>query len=163
MGPDSSDSVVVVEVVGPIRANPVRLLSSRTEPNVLRSFDGELHGAGLRYGDGKSFRAYVFEWRDPKEWIGWSVRLNEPSEYEVALKYTTASQDNRGSYEVVVGDQRLNASVVPTPNENESTTVVLGRVKLAPGNYEVAVRPVDVRGGELMRLFHISLTPVGTK
>ena len=163
MGPDSSDSVVVVEVVGPIRANPVRLLSSRTEPNVLRSFDGELHGAGLRYGDGKSFRAYVFEWRDPKEWIGWSVRLNEPSEYEVALKYTTASKDNRGSYEVVVGDQRLNASVVPTPNENESTTVVLGRVKLAPGNYEVAVRPVDVRGGELMRLFHISLTPVGTK
>jgi len=57
----------------------------------------------------------------------------------------------------------LRATVKPTPNENESTTVCLGRVKLLPGKYEIAVRPVEIKGGELMRLFHVSLTPVASK
>jgi alpha-L-fucosidase len=161
--PDPADSVVVVEVQGAIEANPIRLLASTNQPNVLRTFDGELHGKGLRYGDGKSFRAYVFEWRDPKEWVGWQVRLNSAAEYEVAIKYTTGSKDNLGSYEVAIGDQTLRATVKPTPNENESSTVSLGRVKLLPGKYEIAVRPVEIKGGELMRLFNVSLTRVASR
>jgi hypothetical protein len=160
--PDASDSVVVVEVDGPINANPTRLLAVN-QANVLRVFDGELHGAGLRYGDGKSFRAYVFEWRNLSEWIGWRVRLNSPGEFELAVKYTTHSQDNVGRYEVAIGEQQVQATVQPTPNENESTTVALGRVRLGPGNHEIIVRPVDIKGGELMRLFYVSLTPVAGK
>lgn len=163
IAPDSADSVVVVEVESEIQTNPVRLLASHDQPNVLLSFDGELHGSGLRFGDGKSFRAYVFQWRDPKEWIGWQVRVNAPTEYEVALKYTTGSKDSRGSYEVAIGNQVLRSTVVPTANENESTTVSLGRVKLAPGKHEIAVRPAEIKGGELMRLFYVSFTPVGSQ
>jgi alpha-L-fucosidase len=160
---DKSDTVIVLELKGEIKANPVRLLSGGNHANVLRSFDGELHGAGLRFGDGKAARAYVFEWRDPREWIGWRVRTNEPAEYEVSLKYTTASSENRGSYAVSVGQHVLQATVVPTRIESEAATVILGRIRLTPGNYDIAVKPVEIKGGELMRLFHLTLTPVTAK
>src|SRR6185503_8161628 len=60
--PDPADSVVVVELNGPLNVNTTRLLAS-SETNVLRTFDGDLHGEGLRFGDGKAFRAYVMEWK----------------------------------------------------------------------------------------------------
>lgn len=40
-----------------------------------------------------------------------------------------------------------------------SATAKVGTVRLVPGEYEIQVKPVDIRGGELMRLFSISLTP----
>jgi hypothetical protein len=161
--PDLADSVVVVESQREIGVNPVRLLATNGQTNTLRTFDGELNGKGLRYGDGKATRAYVLDWNDPAQWIGWKVRVNEPVDFEVGLKYTTASMDNRGSYIVTIGDQEIKGTVQPTRNENESTTVSLGRVRLAPGEYDVAVKPADIKGGELMRLFNVSLTPVETK
>lgn len=156
---DMADTVVVVEVKGAINANPTRLLA-RDQSNVLRSFDGDLHGDGLRYGDGKAFRAYLFDWKDMNQWIGWALRLNAPAEFEVEVKYTTASKENVGTYEVAVGDQRLRATIKPTANENESTTVSIGRIKLGAGKHELAIKPVEIKGGELMRLFYVSLTPV---
>ena len=105
----------------------------------MRSFDGDLHGDGLRFGNGKAPPAYVFEWKNPQEWVGWKVRGNEPAEFEVTAKYTTGSSDNRGSYTVSIGDHVLKATVEPTPRGNQSRTVSLGRIKLAPGQYEIAV------------------------
>ena len=160
---DKADTVVVLEVQGDMNANPVRLLAGRNQPNVLRSFDGELHGTGLRFGDGKAARAYVFEWRDPKEWIGWQVRANETAEYEISVKYATGSKENVGSYAVSIGPHTLRKSIVPTANENESSTVILGRIKLAPGKHDISVKPIEIKGGELMRLFHVTLTPVASK
>jgi hypothetical protein len=160
--PDSANSVVVLEVEGPFLVNPARLLSN-TQMNQLRTFDAELHGSGLRFGDGKSFRAYVFDWKNLSEWVGWQTRLNQSTEFEVTAKYATGSKDNVGSFEVSLGDQKLKATVQPTANENESRVVTLGRVTLRPGNQEIAVRPVEIKGGELMRLFYVSLKPIPGK
>ena len=33
-------------------------------------------------------------------------------------------------------------------------------VRLARGEYEIQVKPSEIRGGELMRLFNVSLAPV---
>jgi alpha-L-fucosidase len=157
--PDTADSVVVVELNGPLNVNPTRLLAVN-ESNILRTFDGDLHGDGLRYGDGKALRAYVMEWKKAEDWVGWKVRLNRPSEFEVKVKYTTASKENTGSYEIAFGQQKLTGAVKPTASESEPTVVTLGRVKLGAGPHEIAVRPVAIKGGELMRLFYVELNPV---
>jgi hypothetical protein len=157
--PDTADTVVVVKVKGAIKANPTRLLAL-DQSNVMRTFDGDLHGDGLRYGDGKAFRAYVFDWKDMNQWISWPLRLNAAAEFEVEVKYTTASKDNAGTYQVAVGDQELRAAIKPTANENESSIVSIGRIKLGPGKHELVIKPVEIKGGELMRLFYVSLTPV---
>jgi hypothetical protein len=49
--------------------------------------------------------------------------------------------------------------VEPTANVRESRTVKLGQVKLAAGVHEISVKPVEIKGGELMRLFSVTLTP----
>jgi alpha-L-fucosidase len=160
---DAADTVIAVQVKGEIKANPVRLLASTGQTNVLRVFDGELHGTGLRFGDGKAPRAYVFEWKDPTQWVGWKVRVTQPSEFEISLKYTTGALANRGIYNLTIGDQVFKGIVEPTPNENQSATTTLGRVTLQTGEYEIAVKPAEIQGGELMRMFHISLTPIEAK
>jgi alpha-L-fucosidase len=158
--PNPADTVVTVEIKNGMEVNPVRLIASRDTNNVLRAFDGELHGKGLRFGDGKAPRAYVFEWKDPQDWVGWKIRMNEPSEFDVSLKYTTGSTANRGSYNVTIGDQVLKTKVEPTTDENQAATATLGRVKLNAGEYEIMVKPLDIQGGELMRMFHLALRPV---
>jgi hypothetical protein len=157
---ETADNVIAVEVKGEIRVNPVRLVASRDQTNVLRVFDGELHGKGLHFGDGKTARAYVLDWSNPQEWIGWKVRVNEPTEYEVRVKYTTPSAANRGTYTVTIGDQELKAEVEPTPQETQPATATLGRVRLSAGEHEIMVKPSEIKGGELMRLFDISLAPL---
>jgi alpha-L-fucosidase len=158
--PDKTDTVVVVEFQGDLKVNAVRLISSSDQTNVLRTFDGEIHGSRLRFGDGKAPKAYVFEWTETGDWIGWKIRLDRGAEFSVKLKYTTASAANNGTYTVRIGGQVLKATVQPTANENEQTTTVVGRVKLVPGEYVVEVRPQSIAGGELMRLFHLELEPV---
>ncbi len=160
--PDLADGVVVVELGEQLTVSSTRLLAVN-ETNVLRTFDGEMHGAGLRYGDGKAFRAYVMEWRKMTDWVGWQVRLNTTQEFEVKVKYATGSKENVGSYEVKIGEQKLQGVVQPTPSENESTVITLGTVKLGPGKHEIAVKPTEIKGGELMRLFYLELTPVNAK
>jgi len=87
------------------------------------------------------------------------VRVNEPATYEISVKYTTASAANNGTYSISFGDQAFPVSVVPTASEPQATTATVGTVRLEPGEYEIQVKPSDIRGGELMRLFNISLTP----
>lgn len=157
---DQTDTVIVLEVSGEIRTNHVRLLAGRGQTNLLRVFDGEVHGKTLHFGDGKAPKAYVFDWSDPKEWVGWKVRVNEPTEFEVSVKYTTASPIDGGDYILSIGDQQLKAAVESTPNEGQPATVVLGRVRLAPGEHQLAVMPASIKGNELMRLFHVLLKPV---
>ena len=157
---DSADTVIAVEVRGDPQVNPVRLvLNSQT--NLLRVFDGNLHGRKLHFGDGKASRAYILDWSDPTEWVGWKIRVNEPGRYEVLVKYTTASAANNGTYSVTFNDQAFVVTVVPTPSETQARTEKVGTVRLVPGEYEIQVKPADIRGGELMRLFGISLTPAG--
>lgn len=158
-----ADTVIVLEVQGEIKVNSVRRLASRSQTNVLRVFDGELHGKTLHFGDGKALKAYVLDWSKPNEWVGWKVRLTEPAEFEVSLKYTTGSTANRGSYTVSIGDRVLKATVEPTTQEDQPREVSLGRIKLSPGAYELAVKPTDIQGGELMRLFHVSMKPIEAK
>ena len=157
---DAADTVVAVEVRGEPQVNPVRLVLN-SQPNLLRVFDGELHGRKVHFGDGKAPRAYVLDWSDPAEWVGWKVRVNEPGRYEVSVKYTTASAANNGTYSVIFNDQAFAVTVVPTLSETEGRTETVGTVRLVPGEYEIQVRPADIRGGELMRLFSLSLTPSG--
>jgi len=157
---DAADTVIAVEARSEPQVNPVRLLLN-SQPNLLRVFDGELHGRKLHFGDGKAPRAYVLDWSDPTEWVGWKVRVNEPGRYEVSVKYTTASAASNGTYSVTFNDQAFAGTVVPTPSESQARTETVGTVRLVPGEYEIQVKPTDIRGGELMRLFSISLTPSG--
>lgn len=157
--PDAIDSVIPLTLKTELKPDPVRLLST-TQANVLRAFDGQTEGKGLRFTDGKAPHAYVYEWKSAEQSVLWPARLKEDGEFEVWAKYSTGSAENAGRFVVEMGTQRVEAAVEPTARDTEPREVKLGVVKLAAGASDVRVRAVKIEGGELMRLFSVTLRPV---
>ncbi len=157
--PDTIDSVIPLTLKTDLKPDPVRLLST-TQANVLRAFDAQTEGKGLRFTDGKAPHAYVNEWKSTEQSVLWPARLKEDGEFEVWAKYSTGSAANTGRFAVEMGTQRVEASVEPTAKDTDPREVKLGAVKLAAGASDVRVRAVKIEGGELMRLFSVTLRPV---
>jgi hypothetical protein len=154
IAPDKVDSVVVLKCDGDPAADQVRLLLTSVRTNTLRVFDGELHGKSLRFGPGKARDAYIENWSKENEFIGWSVRLNEPAEFEVALEYDAPAGSAGASFKVKLGQQTL-AGVVRS--EGNST---FGRIRLEAGQFEIQVVPEKIQGAELMRLRSLRLSAI---
>jgi hypothetical protein len=158
--PDAIDSVIPLTLKTELKPDPVRLLST-TQANVLRAFDAQTEGKGLRFTDGKAPHAYVYEWKSMEQAVLWPARLKEDGEFEVWAKYSTGSAANTGRFVVEMGTQRVESAVEATAKDTDPREVKLGVVKLAAGASDVRVRAVKIEGGELMRLFSVTLRPVG--
>ena len=152
--PDPADSVVALEVVDAVASDPVRLLAP-DGVNVLRAFDGQLNGRGIAFGPGKTKDAYVQRWTKTDETVSWPVRLDTPVTFEVTISFDAEAASAGGTYIVHIGEGTLQGTVT-TPRGRPT----LGRVRLQPGSFEIRVGPTEIKGGELMRLRSITLTPV---
>lgn len=155
--PDAADSVVVLEMIGNVGGNPVRLLSA-TQDNVLGAFDARV-SAGLRFTDGKAPHAYVYEWTRPDQSVSWPARVNAPTEFEVVARYSTGTPEIHGRFAIEIGKQRVEAEIEATAKDTEAREVHLGKIQVAAGQADVRVVPVKMEGGESIRLFSVTLKP----
>jgi alpha-L-fucosidase len=154
--PDKVDSVIVLQCDGDIQVNTNRLLQPDFPIETLRAFDGELQG-GLKFGPGKKTDDVVMNWTKTDQSVTWPVRLNEAATYEVSANYTAPEDSSGGTFTVNFGSQTFNGEVKSGPDQ----TVSLGRVSLEPGNFEIKLAATKINGGELFRLRHLQLQPVG--
>ena len=150
--PDAFDTVIPVTEW---KADPVRLLST-VQRNVLGTFDAQ---TPLRFTDGKAPHAYCYDWTSTEQTVLWPARLRTPGEFEVWVKYSTGSAKSGGRFAVEIGNARLEAVVEPTAKDTEPREVKLGSVKVPAGEADVRVRAIKIEGGELMRLFSVTLKP----
>ncbi len=150
--PDAFDTVIPVTEW---KADPVRLLSTM-QRNVLGTFDAQ---TSLRFTDGKAPHAYCYDWTSTGQTVLWPARLRTPGEFEVWVKYSTGSAKSGGRFAVEIGNARLEAVVEPTAKDTEPREVKLGTVKVPAGAADVRVRALKIEGGELMRLFSVTLKP----
>jgi len=155
IAPDPIDSVIPYPVKGTLSPDPVRLLSAM-QRNVLGVFDSQ---TTLTFTDGKAPRAYVQGWSRTDQTVLWPARINQPAELEVWAKYSTGSAGSGGKFAVEIAGQKIEATVEPTAKDTEPREVKLGVVKVAPGIAAVRVTPVQIQGGELMRLWAVTLQP----
>ncbi len=153
--PDKVDSVVVLQGAGDIQTDTNRLLQPDFPKEVLRAFDGELHG-GLRYGPGKKTDDEVMNWTKPGQAVTWAVRLDKPATYEVSADYTVPRESSGGKFTVSLGSQTLNGEVKPDGKPATS----IGRVTLSPGVFQIKVAATAVNGDELFQLRSLVLKPV---
>jgi alpha-L-fucosidase len=153
--PDKTDSVIVLDCDGDIQADTNRLLQPEFPSDILRAFDGELHG-GLKFGPGKKTDDVVMDWTNTNQFINWPVRLREPVTYEVLANYDASVKSAGGTFRVNVGSQTLDGTVQASTNK----LVSLGRISLQPGNFEIRISPFEIKDGELFRLRHLELKPV---
>jgi alpha-L-fucosidase len=150
--------VVVVECAGDVLTDATRLLQPAFASDTLRVFDGQLHGAGLKFGAGKTRDAYVTGWTDPTQFVAWPVRLNEPVTYQVIVTYDAEAKAAGGEFAVAFGPAA--AAKQARVHAGTMQSAELGRVRLTPGEFELKLFAVSLKGGELMRPRSLELRPV---
>jgi alpha-L-fucosidase len=158
--PSADDSVVKLAFAGPIEADPVRLLAaSAGAVNRLLAFDAEA-SRGLGYGDGKRDRYFVTGLNSPRRSLTWKVRLNEPTTYDVTIRYAGGDPQGTGSWLVGTGDRKLNAAAERPPRPEAVLERPLGKLTLPAGEHTIKLSSPDVERGEVGRPLEVRLTVV---
>ncbi len=155
---DPVNTVIVLETEGTVQADSVMLLTG-SHPIRLLAFDARLHGFGLKYGDGKAKRFYVENWKNSDQWFSWDVRLNEPTEYKIELKFA-GSKGSGGKIRLETGQQDLESLIRDNQAVNEVNTLTPGTIKLKKGISRLSLKPVSFGKDELIKLLEITLTPL---
>jgi len=159
VAPDSVNTVIVLETKSPVNADSIRLLSG-TSANHLLVFDADLHGTGLRYGDGKTNRYFVENWKQKDETISWELRLNEPKTYKVSLTYV-GSKECEGKIRLESDNVSLNEFPVKAQQrDGDLISLDMGIVSLNKGNHQLKLEPVEITKTELLKPLEIKLIPV---
>jgi len=154
--PDKTDSVIVLQCEGDIRADDSRLLSL-SQDNVLHVFDGQLSGEHAKFGQGKKENAYIEQWSEKDDSVAWRVRVSEPARLNVAAVYD-ADADSAGSVYAVRVNSPASHPLTATVRGGTQQSQLVGAVQLEPGTHEIRVEAVKIIGKELMRLRSITLT-----
>jgi alpha-L-fucosidase len=157
--PDATDSVVAITIQGNLAANSARYLDAGA-PTTLHVFDGHLTGTGVRYGDAKKTNDVIDSWTNLDGGVEWKVRVAAPTRFTIAANYSTAAKDAHGAFAVTVAGQQLDARVTATPGAATFRTDALGEVDLPAGEFQLAVKPLELGGVSLMRLRQLELLPV---
>ncbi|MDP4209001.1 MAG: alpha-L-fucosidase [Bacteroidota bacterium] len=157
--PDAVSSVVVLEMQGAIVADTVRLLSG-SSVNRLLAFDANLQGKGFKYGDGKTNKYFVENWKSKDQKVNWTVRFSAPVTYKVSLKYAS-SPEGEGTVKFL-SDKKV-VKTVPVQSKTKAgdvVTVDLGTFSLSAGSHELCLEPAEIKKSELMKLIEIELVPL---
>lgn len=151
--PGSPDVVVVLETKGKIETDTARLIAANVKLNRLLVFDAKIHGR-MGFGDGKTDKYYVTGWKNKADYLSWDLRALKPAKYRVVVKYI--AEEGGSSYEVKIGSFTRQQEVLATKN----MTHEIGIADIAPGTQELTVKPITIKGAELMKLLEIQLIPV---
>jgi alpha-L-fucosidase len=161
IAPDTSNTVIVLEMNGDVKADSVRAVAGNL-PTRLLAFDAELKGNGFSFGDGKSNAYFVEGWKTKDQSVSWGFRCIEPTLYIVVIKYM-ASPETGGISRIRIGDIIFDETIVSTQTANNIVTKELGTVKLDSVITEINISALEIRKTELMKLFEIQLIPVEKK
>jgi alpha-L-fucosidase len=153
---DPSDVVIVLELKGNLETEGERLIASDISSNKFLAFDADLHGKGFGFGDGKTDRYFVNNWKSKDAYLSWNFRSLSPAKYKVVVRYIA---DATGSYAFSVGDFKQTVQITPAA-KNGVVTQELGTVSLNKGKYQISINPVEMKGTELMKLLEVQLIPI---
>jgi alpha-L-fucosidase len=164
--PDKADTVIVLNCAGDIQTDTNRLLQPAFPVETLRAFDGELHGQGLKFGPGKKTDDVVMDWTKTNQFISWPVRETQAAKYEVIINYDASADSASSTFRVLfelrpelttaMGPEILTGTVKAGNSQTES----LGTVSVWGTLACIKISPVEIHGGELMRLRNLQLKPV---
>lgn len=148
--PDKRSTVIAMILSEVKESNPVRLLD-HSGSNILYTFDAELTGKGLGYGDGKPHKNYVCNWSKTSQWMSWPYRLNKSATFKVFLDYNTQySKTNKGTVCITLGGQSFDVDYTPFSEYEGSKSIYVGMVKLKKGTSICTLKGKNNNDGRFM-------------
>ncbi|MFA4870589.1 MAG: alpha-L-fucosidase [Pedobacter sp.] len=149
--------VITLELKGKIDIDPVRLLESNIDKNRLLVFDAIQHGQKLGYGDGKTDRYFVTNWKSKDSYLTWDLKTLVPDKYKIIAKYI--AEEGGSSYEVKIGGFSKKIQVMQS-KKGAVVAQEIGVAELSKGLQQLSVKVIDIKGSELMKLLEIQLIPI---
>ena len=154
--PDPICSVIVCRIKGAPEVTATLLTQNANGSLQLPAAEAITHGDTVKYesGNGKDNIGY---WLNPKDWVEWQFKMLQPGKF--TLTADIAAQGS-GSFEVIVGDQKLKATAPNTGSYTAFKKVELGTLAIsANGKVSLEVRPI-AQGWQPMNLKSLRLQPV---
>ncbi len=154
---NSTNTVLVLDVVEPLKVSDVRCIDNNLS-NRLLAFDAQLHGSGLIFGDGKTNKYYVANWKRQDQYLSWKFKTIQPGKFKLHLKYID-EKDNSGTYKITINKQEFLNEIQPSGANNRLVTKEIGVVDISLGENELIIKPEDITGIELMKILEFELIP----
>jgi alpha-L-fucosidase len=159
--PDTSNTVIVLEMKGDIETDQTRFVADNILTRLL-AFDAQLNGKGFGFGDGKSNAYFVDGWKSKDQSVSWVFRCFEPAQFRVILKYA-ASPETEGVSSIKAGDKFFTETITATQKGNEIVIKEIGTINTVAGTNEINISALDIKKTELMKLLEIQLIPIEKK
>ena len=154
--PDTANTVVVLELAGPVKADNVFYSASNVGETRLLAFDAQLTGKGLQYGDGKTDRYYVEGWKSADQSLNWWFRTTSQIQYKLIIKYL-AGPDAGGTVTIDVDGAGQQLTVNNAKKATEVVVEEVGTIVLTPGRHLITLKPISIAGKELMKLLELEM------
>ena len=158
--PDLNDTVVVLQMAGPLKVDPPLVTAGSDIPFHLDYMNGVTAGKAIkRFNRKGSF--FISKWTGPEDSVTWHLLVSQAGSYKVQLKYAARSEWQGGKYSLTIGSQTLSGTVEPTGEDFDYRTIDLGKITLAQaGPISVRLQPADTYEHDLMQFQSLYLNPV---
>ena len=158
--PDPIASVVVLEIEGqPEVAAAASLRQGSDGVVTLVAADAIVHGQTAKLETGGNRDSIGF-WTNPADFVTWDFKLKQPGTYTVEITYACENGSGGSQYRILVGDQKLDGTIMETGSWGDFITETAGKITLAqPGVHQLQVKPVQKPGLAVMNLRAVILKP----
>ncbi len=153
--PDKICSVIACQIKGAPDVTAALLNQNADGSIQLTAAEAIMHGETVKYesGDGKDNIGF---WIVSDDWVEWQFKVNQAGKFTVTAEI--AAQGS-GSFELIVGDQKLKGTAPNTGSYTKFQKVELGALELAAKDkVSLAVKPIK-EGWQPMNLKSLRFTP----
>jgi alpha-L-fucosidase len=157
---DVNDTVVVLEMAGPLKVDPPLVTQGSDAPFHLDYMNGLTAGKAVkRFNRKGSF--FISKWTSPEDSITWHLLLSQTGRYKVQIKYAARAEWQGGKYSLTIGSQSLTRVVERTGEDFDYKTVDLGTITLSQAcPITVRIQPVGSYEHDLMQFQSLELSPI---
>jgi alpha-L-fucosidase len=155
--PDKVATVIVAEIAGEpeIIVPPVQPVAQAADGTLkLKATEAILHGE-LRL-ESKHRNQNIGYWLNAADWVEWPIDIRQPGKFTVTAEIAAEAS---GTFEIIVGDQKLKAKAPSTGDYGTFQEATLGEIEIPAGKTTLVIRAVK-EGWRPFNLTTLSLSLV---
>ena len=160
--PDTAASVLVVDLTGPPKVEPLILRPDGAGRLDLPVLYGDIHGNRGRTARFESVAGalHLTDWNDRDDFVAWDFEIAASGVYRIVLEYACDVDQAGSTVDVRVGATSLPITVSETGGPIRFAEFEVGKTSLAAGKHQMAVVATKIANHSVINLRGARLTKI---